>query len=227
MNDKLQELTDLLSEIGQTEKTPIFSSSLSVEDMVITDVIAKNNIPIEIIYIDTGRLHHETYELMQDVKKHYKLNLKVFSPESSDLETYINSNGPNAFYQNVDFRKLCCHIRKILPIKRALFQKSLWITGLRKQQSVTRDELALYEWDNTFQIQKCNPLREWSVDNVWDYIYSNGVPYNKLHDQGYPSIGCEPCTRPVKAGEDIRAGRWWWESPESKECGLHAKAATQ
>ena len=220
---KLKNLTEVLSEISVNEHAPCFSSSLSVEDLLITDVIAKNNFPIEIFCIDAGRLHQETYNLMQEVKEHYALDFKVYSPESKDLETYINSNGPNAFYENVDYRKLCCHIRKVLPLKRALNNKTLWVTGLRKQQSTTRDELSLYEWEDNFQIHKCNPLRDWSSDDVWNYIYGNSVPYNKLHDQGYPSIGCEPCTRAIKTGEDIRAGRWWWESPETKECGLHAK----
>ena len=221
---KIDILTEILVDISVNEDKPCLSSSLSVEDLLITDIISKNKLSIDIFCIDTGRLHQETYNLMQEVKKHYNKAFTIYSPESSDLETYINNNGPNAFYESIDYRKLCCNIRKVLPLQRALKNKTLWITGLRKQQSSTRDELALFEWEENFKIHKCNPLRDWSTDDVWDYIYGNSVPYNKLHDKGYPSIGCEPCTRAIKNGEDIRAGRWWWEAKDGKECGLHGSA---
>jgi len=222
-NSKLEKILELLSEISNKYEAPCLSSSLSAEDMVITDLIATHKFPISVFCIDTGRLHHQTYELMQRVKENYSLDITVYSPEADDLESYINTKGPNAFYQSVDYRKLCCHIRKVIPLGRALKGKSLWLTGLRKQQSSTRTELSVFDWDENFKIEKCNPLLDWAEDEVWDYIHAKSVPYNKLHDQGYPSIGCEPCTRAIKPSEDVRAGRWWWESPESKECGLHAK----
>ena len=222
-NDKLSNIVELLTEISNKYETPCFSSSLSAEDMVITDLIATHQLPITVFCIDTGRLHHQTYELMQKVKDKYEMEIQVYSPDATDLESYINTKGPNAFYQSVDYRKLCCHIRKVIPLGRALKGKTLWLTGLRREQSSTRVELSLFDWDENFQIQKCNPLIDWSEDEVWDYINTKSVPYNILHDQGYPSIGCEPCTRAITPNEDVRAGRWWWESPETKECGLHAK----
>ena len=221
--DKAAQVFNILKEVVDSGKKVCFSTSLGAEDMVITDIIAKNNLPITVFTLDTGRLNEETYQLMQQTKDHYSIDLKVYSPAADDLEAYLNELGPNAFYQSVENRKRCCNIRKLAPLKRALEGHEVWITGLRAQQSVTRTDMQVFEWDDHFKIQKCNPLIDWSEKEVWDYIKVNEVPYNTLHDNGYPSIGCQPCTRAITVGEDLRAGRWWWESPESKECGLHAK----
>ena len=221
--DKAAQVLNVLQEVVDSGKKACFSTSLGAEDMVITDIIAKNNLPITVFTLDTGRLNEETYQLMQQTKDHYSMDLKVYSPAADDLEAYLNELGPNAFYQSVENRKRCCNVRKLVPLKRALEGQEVWITGLRAQQSVTRTDMQVFEWDDHFKIQKCNPLIDWSEKEVWDYIKTNEVPYNTLHDNGYPSIGCQPCTRAITVGEDLRAGRWWWESPESKECGLHAK----
>ena len=221
--DKTTQVLNVLKEVVDSGKTVCFSTSLGAEDMVITDIIAKNNLPITVFTLDTGRLNEETYQLMQQTKDHYSMDLKVYSPAAEALEAYLNELGPNAFYQSVENRKRCCNVRKLEPLKRALAGNEVWITGLRAQQSVTRTDMQVFEWDDHFKIQKCNPLIDWSEKEVWDYIKTNEVPYNTLHDNGYPSIGCQPCTRAITVGEDLRAGRWWWESPESKECGLHAK----
>jgi len=219
------ELVKTLKDASEQFRSPCFSSSLSIEDMVITDIIARHELPVEVFSIDTGRLPDETYQLMQVIREQYVIPFSIYAPSSSDLEVFVNANGPNAFYQSINYRKLCCQIRKVVPLKRALENKDLWVTGLRKQQSVTRTELPLFEWDELFGIKKCNPLLDWSLDEVWEYISLYNVPYNALHDKGFPSIGCAPCTRAVEKGEDLRAGRWWWESPDSKECGLHGKNA--
>jgi len=221
--DKATQLLNVLKEVADSGKATSFSTSLGAEDMVITDVIARNKLPITIFTLDTGRLNEETYQLMQKTMDHYSLDLKVYAPDASELEVYLNELGPNAFYQSVENRKKCCNVRKIEPLKRALAGQEVWITGLRAQQAVTRTDMQVFEWDDHFKVQKCNPLLDWSEEEVWDYIKANEVPYNTLHDQGFPSIGCAPCTRAISVGEDLRAGRWWWESPESKECGLHAK----
>lgn len=221
MKYKTDLLTNLLKDISSKYRSVTFSSSFSAEDMVITDVINQCQLPISIFTIDTGRLPKETYDLMHLIKSEYRIPFAIYSPDASDLETFVNSHGCNAFYQSVDYRKLCCKIRKIGPIKRALQNNDLWLTGLRKEQSVTRQNAEEFEFDQQFNIEKCNPLLNWTSKEVWSYIRANDVPYNVLHDHGYPSVGCEPCTRKIEATEDERAGRWWWEKPESKECGLH------
>jgi phosphoadenosine phosphosulfate reductase len=198
-----------------------FSTSFGAEDQVITKMIADVDPDVYIFTLDTGRMFPETYDLIEMTSQRYKVKINVFFPQQKAVEEMVNGKGINLFYESVDNRKLCCHIRKIEPLKRALENVDLWISGLRREQSVTRENLALVVWDDLNQKIKLNPLIDWKSDNLWDYIRQNNIPYNPLHDKGFPSIGCQPCTRAVEPGEDIRAGRWWWENPEMKECGLH------
>jgi len=200
-----------------------FANSLGAEDMVLIDLIQKNKLSVEAFSIDTGRLPPETYNLIQKVEDKYQFKIKLYFPDHQKVESYVNTNGINAFYNSVDLRKSCCAIRKVEPLNRALKDKKVWITGMRQEQSQTRFALKEEEFDEAHQSQKLNPLSTWSELEVWAYIKINDVPYNTLHDQFYPSIGCAPCTRAISAGEDIRAGRWWWEDPQNKECGLHVK----
>ena len=202
-----------------------FANSFGAEDMVLTDLILSQALPIEIFSLDTGRLPAETYSLMGKVEQRYDAKLKVFFPDATAVETLVRSHGINAFYVSVELRKACCGVRKMEPLRRALAGKKAWVTGLRAAQSVTRSALPLREMDLANGLAKLNPLSDWSETEVWAYIRINEVPYNALHDQFYPSIGCAPCTRAVALGEDVRAGRWWWEDPASKECGLHVKAS--
>ncbi|MBP5998422.1 MAG: phosphoadenylyl-sulfate reductase [Azonexus sp.] len=214
----------LLADIAADWSPATFANSLGAEDMVLTDLIVKSGLPIEIFSLDTGRLPLETYDLMAAVQQHYGLKLKVYFPQAAAVETYVRTNGINAFYESVDLRKGCCHMRKVEPLRRALAGKKAWITGLRAQQAATRVGLPFREYDDGNGLEKFNPLADWSEKEVWTYIKQNAVPYNALHDKFYPSIGCAPCTRAISLGEDVRSGRWWWENPESKECGLHVKA---
>jgi phosphoadenosine phosphosulfate reductase len=214
----------LLAAIAGDWSPAAFANSLGAEDMVLTDLIVKSGLPIEIFSLDTGRLPVETYELMAAVDKHYGRKLKIYFPQAEEVETYVRNQGINAFYDSVTLRKACCAIRKVEPLRRALAGKRAWITGLRAQQAATRDGLPLREYDSGNGLEKFNPLAAWTEKEVWTYITLNSVPYNALHDKFYPSIGCAPCTRAISPGEDIRAGRWWWENPESKECGLHVRA---
>ncbi|WP_295754138.1 phosphoadenylyl-sulfate reductase [Undibacterium sp.] len=205
-----------------SEFTPaVFASSLAAEDMVLTDLILRNKLEIGIFSLETGRLHAETLGMLARIKETYGSEISLFKPEAAAVENYVASNGLNAFYDSVEMRKECCRIRKIEPLNRALAGNKAWVTGQRRAQSTTRTELNVQEDDAAHDMQKFNPLADWSEEDVWHYIRSNNVPYNPLHDKGYPSIGCEPCTRAIQPGEDVRAGRWWWENPESKECGLH------
>ncbi len=213
----------LLADIAHNFAPAAFANSLGAEDMVVTDLILKSRLPITIFSLDTGRLPPETYDLMGAVEKHYGHKLTIFFPRADAVETYVRNQGINAFRDSVTLRKACCAIRKVEPLQRALAGKRAWITGLRAQQAATRDGLPLREYDANNGLEKFNPLAEWTEKEIWTYIKQNAVPYNALHDRFYPSIGCAPCTRAVALGEDIRAGRWWWEAPESKECGLHIK----
>lgn len=211
-----------LAEFGR-EGEVTFANSFGAEDMVLTDLILGGKLPIEIFSLDTGRLPPETYTLMGEVEKRYGIHIKVYFPNAMSVEQLVRTHGINLFYQSVELRKACCGVRKMEPLARALAGKRAWVTGLRAAQSVTRSALAVREFDAGNGLEKFNPLSDWSEAEVWAYIRINDVPYNALHDQFYPSIGCAPCTRAIALGEDIRAGRWWWEDPESKECGLHAK----
>jgi len=199
----------------------VFSSSLGQEDQVITDTIFKNDIPVQIFTLDTGRLFNETYELLDKTTARYKKQVQVYFPEAADVETFVATKGINSFYESVENRKECCYIRKVKPLNRALAGAKVWITGLRAGQSENRKDMAIIEWDESRQLFKFNPLIHWSYDDVLDYIKKFNVPYNTLHDKGFISIGCAPCTRAIEPGEDARAGRWWWEASH-KECGLHA-----
>ncbi len=219
--DKQNELVGLMKNLSQDYSHMVLSSSLSVEDMVLTDVVHRFQLPIEVFSIDTGRLPAETYALMHKVQHQYALNFKIYFPDATEVESFVNQNGSNAFYDSIDFRKTCCNIRKVSPLKRALSGKDLWLTGLRREQSVTRQDMEVFEFSEQFNVKKCNPLLDWSVEDIWAYIKEYDVPYNELHDKGFPSIGCAPCTRAIQPGEDERAGRWWWEDKESRECGLH------
>ena len=214
----------LLADIAADWSPVTFANSLGAEDMVLTDLIVKTRLPIEVFSLDTGRLPLETYDLIAAVDAHYGLKLKVYFPQSEAVETYVRANGINAFYESVELRKGCCYMRKVEPLQRALAGKKAWITGLRAQQATTRVGLPFREYDDGNKLEKFNPLADWSEKEVWTYIKQNAVPYNALHDKFYPSIGCAPCTRAISLGEDVRSGRWWWESPELKECGLHVKA---
>ncbi len=200
-----------------------FANSMGAEDMVLTDVILREQLPIEIFSLDTGRLPVETYDLIAEVEQTYSTKLRIYFPQAIAVEGYVQTKGINAFYESIELRKACCHMRKVEPLGRALKGKKAWITGMRAQQSATRSELPVREFDQGNGLEKYNPLTDWTEKEVWAYIRIHDVPYNKLHDAFYPSIGCAPCTRAVAMGEDIRAGRWWWEDPASKECGLHVK----
>jgi len=198
----------------------VFTTSFGAEDQVITHIIAKNKLSINIITLDTGRLFNETLETFEKTTKKYGNIVKVLFPDTHDVETYVDKNGINGFHDSVELRKECCTIRKIKPLQRGLNGYSVWITGLRADQSENRSHMNFFEWDERFKIVKVNPLLHWSFDDVMNNIHSNFIPYNLLHDKGFVSIGCAPCTRAIQKGEDFRAGRWWWEESK-KECGLH------
>lgn len=197
------------------------ASSLSIEDQVLTDMICRLQPMTPIFTLDTGRLFPETYSLIERTNLTYGIKIQLFFPDYQQVEKMVSEHGVNLFYESVEKRRLCCQIRKLEPLKRAFDGLKVWICGLRREQSVTRTGVQLVEWDKNHRLLKLNPLIDWTERQVWDYIHRHGVPYNKLHDQGFPSIGCQPCTRAIAFGEDIRAGRWWWEEPDHKECGLH------
>jgi len=199
----------------------VLAHSLQAEDMVLTDVIARTRLPIEIFVLDTGRLHGDSHALIDRIRRHYGLELRVYAPDPGAVSEYTRNHGRDAFYGSVDLRKRCCEIRKVEPLGRALAGKRAWITGQRRAQAASRAALAEREHDAVRGLEKFNPLAAWTEAEVWQYIRDERVPYNRLYDQGYRSIGCAPCTRPVTAGEDPRAGRWWWEEAGHKECGLH------
>ena len=199
----------------------VFTTSFGYEDQVITDMIFRNDLPVEVITIDTARMFEETYKVFRSTREKYGKTIKVYFPPTAEVEKLMTEKGPFSFYESVENRKECCHIRKVIPLKRALKGHEIWITGLRAQQSQVRSHLHDFEWDEGNHILKYNPLLEWSLDEVKKYVKENNVPYNVLHDRGFISIGCEPCTRAIKPGEDFRAGRWWWERNTGKECGLH------
>jgi len=209
--------------INEYKDKTALSSSLGAEDQVLTDLMLKVDKSANIFTLDTGRLHPETYDVMDATNLKYGVKINVFFPLNEDVQKLYSTQGINGHFESIENRKRCCGIRKIEPLKRALKPLKVWITGLRASQSVTRVDMPVVEWDENFEVIKVNPLINWSEEDVWNYIKENNVPYNKLHDKGFPSIGCAPCTRAIKDGEDIRAGRWWWENPEHKECGLHAK----
>lgn len=213
----------LLIEAAESFAPVALASSFSAEDMVLTDMIHHHELAIGVFTLDTGRLHEETYRLMQQVRERYRIPIATFAPERTDIEEYVSAHGPNAFYDSIELRQECCRLRKMMPLKRALLGKRAWITGQRREQSVTRRDLPFQEWDPQNGLEKFNPLADWSSQEISAYISQHAVPHNALYDQGYASIGCAPCTRPIAVGEDLRAGRWWWENPEHRECGLHRR----
>lgn len=222
---KIEQVKAVLAEAVREFGQVAFANSLGAEDMVLTDLIAKFQPDIDMFSLDTGRLPAETYDLIQAVGERYSVPLKVYFPESVAVEEFVTKHGINGFYDSVENRKACCFARKVAPLKRALTGKKAWITGMRRDQAVTRIGLEVSAFDADQGLHKYNPLLDWTNAEVWEYIKAHDVPYNKLHDRFYPSIGCAPCTRNVTPGEDIRSGRWWWENPENKECGLHISHA--
>lgn len=201
----------------------VFSTSLGYEDQVISDMIFSNGIPIEVFTLDTGRLFEETQKTLQRTNKRYATQIRTYYPETEAIEELVSKRGPYSFYDSVENRKECCYIRKVVPLNRALKNAKVWITGIRASQSGNRQQMTQLEWDDAHQLFKFHPLLHWEFDQVKTYIKENNVPYNPLHDKGFVSIGCAPCTRAIKEGEDFRAGRWWWEDESKKECGLHAR----
>lgn len=219
---RIESALAVLREAAQLQPA-VFSTSFGAEDMVALDLIRRHSLSIEVFTLDTGRLPEETYRLMQQVEEKYGHCYTTYFPDAAAVQALVAKNGINGFYASVENRKACCAVRKTEPLGRALAGKRGWVTGLRAQQSVTRTGLAARETDAERGLEKFNPLFDWSEADVWDYIRSENVPYNELHDKFYPSIGCAPCTRAITPGEDLRAGRWWWEQADSKECGLHVK----
>ncbi len=229
-----KEISTLLYQIGGlkmidflkllVEKYPgqvTFSSSFSYEDQVVTHEILSNQLPIKIFTLDTGRLFPETYSVWSSTNAMYNTGVKAYYPNQELLHDFVSSKGPNSFYESVDNRKQCCFIRKVEPLKRALAGNAIWITGLRAEHSPDRQDLPMIEWDESNNIIKYHPILHWSTAEVKQYISDHHIPYNPLHDKGFVSIGCAPCTRAIRPGEDFRAGRWWWEDADKKECGLH------
>lgn len=214
-------VVSLLEEVCSAWLPAAFATSFGAEDMVLLDLISRHARAIEVFTLDTGRLPEETYGLMTVVRERYPMPVRVYYPNTAALEAFVRLNGPNAFYDSVAQRQECCGIRKVEPLGRALRGKKAWLTGLRREQSAGRADLALREHDEAHGVVKFNPLLDWTTGEVWDYLREREVPYNPLHDRGYPSIGCAPCTRAVEPGQDIRSGRWWWERDAGRECGLH------
>ncbi len=225
LSEKTHDLLVVLKQVAADHSPSAFACSFGAEDMVLVDLIAREVPAIEVFSLDTGRLPEETHALLDTVRDKYPIPVRLYFPESQAVETWIEQNGPNGFYRSVAQRLQCCEIRKVRPLQRALAGKKSWVTGLRREQSNQRQNLQVQSWDDANGLLKFNPLLEWTNDDVWSYLKTHGVPYNALHDRGFPSIGCGPCTRAVQPGEDSRAGRWWWESSE-KECGLHLHRKT-
>lgn len=199
----------------------MLASSFGAEDVVLIDMVARLSLPVKVFTLDTGRLNDETYDVMERIRTRYGLDIESMFPDREAVERLELEKGFYSFRESVENRRECCGIRKVEPLRRALSGMRAWVTGLRRDQAVTRGDTQMVEWDEGNGLAKVNPLVDWTNEQTWDYVRAHDVPYNVLHDRGYPSIGCAPCTRAIKPGEDIRAGRWWWENPENKECGLH------
>lgn len=213
--DALRKLTELFP--GQV----VFSTSLGYEDQVITDLIATNELPVRLFTLDTGRMFGETYSVWNKTLSRYGLPIETMYPDQQKVEQLMTAKGPYSMYESVENRKECCFIRKVEPLNRALAGQKIWITGIRAEQSANRHDMTQLEWDDAHQLFKFHPLLNWTFDDVKQYVKEHNVPYNPLHDRGFVSIGCQPCTRAIQPGEDFRAGRWWWEDNSKKECGLH------
>lgn len=220
---KEKEIIEILRDLASRfEGKIVFTTSFGIEDQVITDMIFKNDIPVKVITLDTGRLFEETYKVYSRTLEQYNKPIYAYYPDAERMEKFVAEKGPNSFYLSVENRKMCCHIRKVEPLGRALNGMSCWITGIRASQSQNRENMDFFEWEEAFSMVKYNPLLKWSLDDCREYVKINHVPYNVLHDRGFVSIGCAPCTRAIRPGEDFRAGRWWWENNSKKECGLHS-----
>lgn len=211
-----------LAWIARSHPDAVLASSMGVEDMLLVHALASVRPQLAVIMLDTGRLHPETLHMVDVIRDRYGIAVQVQHPDPAAVQAHVAEHGAYAFYESVELRRACCHLRKVEPLGRALAGRSAWITGQRREQSLTRLDLQAREHDETFGLQKFNPLALWTSDQVWEVVRALDIPYHPLHDQGYPSIGCEPCTRAVRPGEDPRAGRWWWEQRDSRECGLHA-----
>jgi phosphoadenosine phosphosulfate reductase len=224
---KIAKLDALLASIASRHPSVKLASSLAAEDMLLTHAILSRALSIGIFSLNTGRLHAQTLGMLERVRERYGYEIEQLHPHEEAVDQYVREHGLNAFYESVELRKRCCEIRKVEPLNRALAGVDAWVTGQRREQSVTRAELHEQEQDAARGIAKYNPLADWSEADVWAYLKAFDVPVNPLHARGYPSIGCEPCTRAIRPGEDSRAGRWWWESRDTKECGLHIAAPAQ
>jgi len=224
MHTKQQESIDLLQQVASTfSPSIVFACSFGAEDVVLFDLICRYAPSIQIITLDTGRLHQQTYDVMHACRQKYGIDIKIYFPEQTEVEAMLQQHGPNLFYESIENRKMCCAVRKVHALKRALKEQKAWITGVRREQASSRQHMQSIEDDQSFGIKKINPLLAWSEKEVWQYIKDNEVPNNALHAQGFPSIGCAPCTRAITVGEDPRSGRWWWEQEDAiAECGLHA-----
>jgi len=223
LDAKVQHTLELLRQAVREHGKVVYANSLGAESMVLTDLIWTHVPQIEIFSIDTGRLHEETLSLMERLERRYQRRIKLYYPDPAALEAWTSENGINGFYNGLAERQSCCHIRKVEPFKRAIAGAGAWVTGVRHEQSATRALASAVDFDATNGLAKISPILDWTHDDVWAYIRAHKLPYNPLHDRGYPSIGCAPCTRAVEPGEDSRSGRWWWENADSKECGLHPR----
>jgi len=231
-NNNIETLSDLIKNKNELENLRLltelfpnqvaFSTSLGYEDQVIADFIFANQLPIRVFTLDTGRMFSETYQVLHKTNAKYNTKIEVLFPKTETVEQLLNQKGPFSFYDSVENRKECCHIRKVEPLKRALAGAKVWVTGIRAEQSANRQNMTQIEWDESHQLFKYHPLMHWTFDQVKQYVKTHNLPYNSLHDKGFVSIGCAPCTRALRQGEDFRAGRWWWEDQSKKECGLHS-----
>jgi phosphoadenosine phosphosulfate reductase len=226
LEQKATAVRELLASAVQEYGKVVYANSLGAEAMVLTDIIWTHVPQIDIFSIDTGRLHEETYDLLEKLERRYKKRLRIVYPETQRIEKLISVQGVNGFYHSIEARQSCCATRKIEPFKRAISGYSAWVTGVRREQSAARALGQPIEWDASYNLHKVSPLLEWTEEQVWQYIRARQIPYNSLHDKQFPSIGCAPCTRAILPGEDQRAGRWWWEQSESRECGLHPRVRT-
>jgi phosphoadenosine phosphosulfate reductase len=223
LEQKASAVRELLCAAVREHGRVVYSNSLGAEAVVLTDIIWTYAPEIDMFSIDTGRLHEETYELLEKLERRYRRTLRVVHPDALSLERLAASQGVNGFYHSLQARLSCCHVRKVEPFKRAIAGYGAWVTGVRREQSATRAQAEPVEWDGEYGLYKISPLLDWSEGEIWQYIRAHKLPYNTLHDRHYPSIGCSPCTRAIQPGESRRAGRWWWEQPESRECGLHPR----